>query len=169
MQNLMMSAGSVKEQGTIFYALGDAAIPMIDVADVGAVAAKVLAAPATHAGRIYTLTGTPVTLAQVASAIGEATHKSVKYVPVPTSALLESFAKMGMDEYRQVSLRDYFTAYASGWQSKPTTTVKELLGREPRSVAEFARTVAGAFDGSAPAGDPQKAPGSGPDQRAPVR
>jgi len=35
MQNLMMAAQSVAEQGTIYFALGDAKLPMVDVRDIG--------------------------------------------------------------------------------------------------------------------------------------
>jgi len=83
MQNLMMSASAVAEQGVIHSAFGDAKVPMIDARDIGAVAAKVLAAPAAHAGKTYTLTGEAVTMIQVAAAIGDAVGKPVKYVPIP--------------------------------------------------------------------------------------
>jgi hypothetical protein len=105
----------------------------------------VLANPTAHAGKTYTLTGAPVTLHEVAAAIGTAVGKPVSYVPVPVAAAIEMMTKMGADEYRQVSLRDYLTAYSQGWQSSPTTSVKDLLGREPRSIAEFARDFARAF------------------------
>jgi len=52
---------------------------------------------------------------------------------------------MGGDDYRQVSLRDYFTAYAGGWMAAPTTAVKDITGRQPRTIADFARDHAGAF------------------------
>jgi hypothetical protein len=42
-------------------------------------------------------------------------------------------------------MRDYFTAYARGWMADPTSTVKDITGRDPRSIAEFARDFAGAF------------------------
>ncbi len=145
MQNLLMSAGSIQAQGQLYYALGDAAIPMIDARDVGACAAAVLADPAAHAGKSYTLTGAPVTLHQVAAAIGEAVGKPVSYVPVPVAAAIENLIKMGADEYRQVSLRDYLTAYSQGWQSAATSSVEELLGQKPSSIAEFARDFARAF------------------------
>src|SRR5436305_9243320 len=41
-QNLMMAAQTIAQQGTIYFALGDAKLPMIDVRDVGATAAAVL-------------------------------------------------------------------------------------------------------------------------------
>lgn len=145
MQNLLMSARTVAEEGVLSQAFGDAKVPMIDVKDIGAVAAKVLAAPAAHAGKTYTLTGAPVSLTEVASAIGQAVGKPVKYVPVPVASVVESIAKMGGDDYRQVSLRDYLTAYAGGWMATPTSTVKDITGRDPRSITEFARDSAGAF------------------------
>ena len=69
----------------------------------------------------------------------------MKYVPVPVAAAVDAVTKMGADEYGQVALRDYFTAYASGWQSEPTTAVKDITGQAPRSIADFAREFAGAF------------------------
>jgi uncharacterized protein YbjT (DUF2867 family) len=146
MQNLMMSAQTVAEQATLFFALGSAKMPMIDARDIGTVAAAILANPAPHAGKSYTLTGpTAVTLDQVASALGEAVGKSIKYVPVPIESVIEMVTKMGLSDYNQVALRDYFTQYARGWQSEPTTFVKQITGKDPRSIGEFARDFAGAF------------------------
>ena len=145
MQNLIMFSKSVAEQGVIPFALGEAKVPMIDVRDVGAVVGKVLASPAAHAGKTYTLTGAAVSMAQVAAALGEAVGKPVKYLAVPVATQIEGLARMGIDDYGQVSMRDYFTAYSGGWQSQPTSAVKELTGAEPKSIAEFARDFAGAF------------------------
>lgn len=145
MQNLLMAARSVQTQGQLRFALGDARMPMIDARDVGAVAAAVLADPAAHAGKTYTLTGAPVSLGEVATAIGEAVGKPVSYVPVSVAAAVESLIKMGVDEYGQVATRDYFTAYSEGWQSTPTGVVKDLTGKDPRTIADFARDHAAAF------------------------
>lgn len=35
--------------------------------------------------------------------------------------------------------------YARGWQSEPTTSVKQITGKGARSIGEFARDFAGAF------------------------
>ena len=146
MQNLMMAAKSVAEQGKIYFALGDAKLPMVDVRDIAACVAAILANPAPHAGKTYTLTGaTAIGLDQVAAAIGEALGKPVTYVPVPVAAMVETVAKMGLDDYNQVALRDYFTSYSRGWESQVTTAVKDLTGTAPRGIAEFARDHATAF------------------------
>ena len=58
--------------------------------------------------KTYTLTGaTKVGLAEAAEKIGAAIGKPVKYVPVPVPQMIEMMAKMGADDYRQVTLRDY--------------------------------------------------------------
>lgn len=146
MQNLLMGAKAVAEQGVLYFALGDASLPMIHVADVAAVAAKVLSDPAAHAGKTYTLTGgASVSLEQAAGALRDVLGKPVKYVPVPVAATVEMVAKMGLDDYTQVALRDYFTMYSQGWSSEVTGDVQALTGAAPRTVADFAREAAGAF------------------------
>ena len=146
MQNLFMAAQSVAEQGAIYMALGSAQLPMIDVRDIAAVAAAVLNEPAPHAGKTYTLTGSAaVSLEQAASAIAEAIGKPVQYVPVSVAAMVDTLAKLGFDDYMQVSMRDYFTAYAQGWQSEVTPWVKQITGKEPLGLAQFARDFASAF------------------------
>lgn len=146
MQNLLMAAQTVADQGMIFFALGEAKLPMIDVRDVAASVAAVVANPAPHAGKTYTLTGpAAVSMHQFAAAAGEALGKAVKYQPVPVATLVETVATYGAGDYDQVALRDYLTAYSQGWQDSPTTSVKELTGHEPRGIAAFARDFAGAF------------------------
>jgi uncharacterized protein YbjT (DUF2867 family) len=146
LQALLWSAGTVIEEGAMYWAFGDAKMPAIDVADIGDVAAKILSDPAPHAGKTYTLTGAvALSLNQMAAAIGEAIGKPVRYVPVPVSAAVEGVAKMGMDDYWQVAMRDYLTAYSRGWQSAPTDTVVRITGKEPRTIGDFARRYASAF------------------------
>lgn len=148
MQNLMMSTRTIAEQATIFMALGDAKLPMIDVHDIADVAAKVLSAPAPHAGKTYTLTGgTSIGIAEVASAVGAALGKPVTYQPVPVAAMVDTLAKLGVDDYGQTALRDYFTAYSRGWQNQVTPTVKQITGNEPRGIEGLARAIAAAVKG----------------------
>jgi uncharacterized protein YbjT (DUF2867 family) len=56
LQNLMMSAQTIAEQGTLYYAFGDAKLPMIDVRDIASSVAAILGDPTAHAGKTYTLT-----------------------------------------------------------------------------------------------------------------
>ena len=79
-----------------YFALGDAKLPMVDVADIASSLAAILRDPKPHAGKTYTLTGpTAISLHQFAAAVGEAIGKPVTYVPVPVAAAVDSFEKMG--------------------------------------------------------------------------
>ncbi|HVV87481.1 MAG TPA: NAD(P)H-binding protein [Kofleriaceae bacterium] len=150
LQNLMMAAGTVAQQGAIYFALGDAKLPMIDVADVGASVAAILKDPAPHAGKTYTLTGpTAIGMHEVAGALGEALGKAVHYVAVPVPAMIEQLAKYGVDDFGQTSLRDYFTAYSAGWNADVTSTVEALTGAPAHDVRHFARAFASAAGGAA--------------------
>jgi uncharacterized protein YbjT (DUF2867 family) len=146
LQNLMMSARTIVDEGVLYFALGDAKQPMIDVRDIASSVAAILANPTPHAGKTYTLTSaTAVGLDQVAASIGEAIGKPVKYVAIPVAAMVEQLAKFGLSTYNLIALRDYMTAYSTGWASQVTTSVKDLTGKAPRTTAEFARDFAGAF------------------------
>ena len=121
-------------------------MPMIDARDVGVAAATILANPAAHAGKTYTITGpSAVSLDQVAAAIGEAVGKPVKYVAVPVAAVVDMLTQMGLSDFNQVALRDYFTAYSKGWMDSVTSSFKDVTGKEPRGIGEFARDFAVAF------------------------
>jgi uncharacterized protein YbjT (DUF2867 family) len=149
-QNLLFAASTIAQEGAMYWALGEAALPGIDVEDVGAVTARILANPGPHAGKTYTLTGgEAITLHQVATAIGEAAGKRVKYVPIPLETMVEGLSRSGIGDYSEVAYRDYMALYARGWQSQPTDTVKRILGRSPRSIADFAHRHADAFKSSA--------------------
>lgn len=146
LQNLMMSAQTIAEQGTLYFALADANQPMIDVRDIASSVAAILSNPGAHAGKTYTLTGpTAVGLDQVAASIGEAIGKPVAYVALPVAAMVEQLASFGLSTYNLIALRDYMTAYSRGWGSQVTTSVKDLTGKPPRTISEFARDFASAF------------------------
>ncbi len=145
-QNFMGMAKPILEQGMIFFALGDAKLPMVDVHDIADTAAAILANPAPHAGKTYTLTGaTAVGVADVAAALGKALGKDVKYQPIPVEALVDNLTKMGVDDYTQTALRDYLTAYSRGWSNAVTSSVKEITGKDPRSLDAFAAEFAAAM------------------------
>jgi uncharacterized protein YbjT (DUF2867 family) len=146
MQNLFMSRDSIAKEGAIYMALGDGKLGMIDVADIAAVAARVLLDPAAHAGKTYTPTGPKsIGLHEVAAAFSEALRKPVRYVPIPVEAAAQALAGFGLDELTIDMLTDYFRAYAAGWGDFVTDDVERITGRPARSIAELAQAVAPAL------------------------
>src|SRR5262249_27450479 len=72
MQTLLLAAPSIAGKGAIYFAFGDAKLPIIDARDVGETAARVLTSPG-HENRIYTLTGPRAwSFHEVAAALGNA-------------------------------------------------------------------------------------------------
>jgi len=146
MQTFLWTAEGIAKEGVFAFAFGDAAVPVIDVADIAAAAASVLDNPRPHVGKTYTLTGpAAVTGQQMGAAIGEAIGKPVKYLPIPVPTMVDGIAKMGLGDYVEVAVRDYLNAYSRGWSSQVTDAVRKLTGKTPRTVAEFARENAAAF------------------------
>ncbi len=144
-QNLLMAAKSVAAEGVMYLALGDGKMGYIDARDISEFAAKVLTTPG-HEGKSYTPTGpASLTAHQVAAAIGEAVGKPVKYVPVPVEAARQAMGQMGMDDWAQNMMADYFNAYSRNWGDFVTDDIQKVMGKPPRSIADFARDFAGAF------------------------
>ncbi|MEK7351273.1 MAG: SDR family oxidoreductase [Nitrospirota bacterium] len=145
MQNLMMATKSVAQQGAMYFALADGKMGLIDSRDISEFAAHVLTT-AGHEGKTYTLTGpASISMHQVAAAIGEAIGKAIKYVPVTVEAQRQSILQMGMDEWMANLLGDYSAAYSANWGDLVTDDFQLVMGKAPRSIAQFCRDFAGAF------------------------
>jgi uncharacterized protein YbjT (DUF2867 family) len=149
MQNLLMSAASIAQQGAFYLDMGEGKLGLIDVRDIGAFAARVLmSAPAEHHGKIYTLTGpSSISFDDVAAQLSQATGKPVRYVPVPHEAARASMLEMGMSAWLAGMLVEYGTAYSENWGNFTTPHVEEVLGRPATSVLSFARDHASSFRG----------------------
>lgn len=151
MQNLLMSAPSIAAQGAFYWDMGAGRLAMIDVRDVGEVAAKILeSAPAEHHGKIYTPTGpASLSLEDAAAELGAGLNKPVRYVPVPHAAARQSMLDSGMPPWVAGLLGEYSVAYERDWGNFTTTHLPDLLGRPARSVRDFARDHAAVFTAKA--------------------
>lgn len=146
MQNLMGMGASIKSEGALYFPMGEAKMPMIDVRDIGEAAAKILTNPAVHANKTYTITGPEaVDFNRVAAAIGKGAGKAVKYVNVPIEGALAGMKAMGMDAWQLVLMEDYMRAYASGWINQTTPDFQAITGKPARSIEDFGRDFGGFF------------------------
>jgi uncharacterized protein YbjT (DUF2867 family) len=147
MQNLLMAASSIAQQGAFYWDMGEGKLGMIDARDIGDFAARVLTSPpAQHHGKTYTLTG-PATIAmtEVAAQLSQGIEKPVRYVAVPHEAARQGMLQNGMPAWVANLLVEYGTAYAENWGNFTTPHIPELLGRPARTVLDFARDHAAAF------------------------
>jgi uncharacterized protein YbjT (DUF2867 family) len=141
--NAFAWAATVRAQRAVAAPFGDIGLPMIDPADIAEVAAVALR-DRSHAGRTYELTGpAPVSPRQAAQAIGAALGVPVR------------FAEQSRDEARTQMLRFMPEMVVDATLSilgEPSTAeqqvspvVEQVLGRAPRTFAEWAVRNAAAF------------------------
>lgn len=132
-------------EGAIYLPFGDGAVSWIDARDIGDVAAAVLTTPG-HEGKAYDLTGpAALTMTQVAEELSKASGRKIRYVDVPESAAKGAMEGMGMRAWAVQGMLELHAVCKAGWAGGVATGVKDVLGREPRSFAEFARDNAAAW------------------------
>jgi len=149
MQNLLAQAEYVVNDGVIYSASGDGRIPYVDGRDVAAVAAVTLTSPERHNGRKYVLTGSEaISYRQAAEIIGTVIGKPVGFVDESRDQALARRIREGIPPAVIESILA-IAAYqrAGGKTVTITSTIAELTGRPPRTVAEFVREHATAFGG----------------------
>jgi len=131
MQNLLAQAPEIVYEGRIVGASGDGRIPFIDTRDIAACAAVALTR-AGHDGQKYILTG-PEALSyyDIARILSEVIGRPVEY----------------HDRFDEGRDRNTLAAHqrAGGKTAIVHDTVRLMLGRAPRSFAEFARDHADIF------------------------
>ncbi|MGE3289051.1 MAG: NAD(P)H-binding protein, partial [Pseudonocardia sp.] len=143
--NLLAGAETIRAHGRFFLPAGDAALPFTDPRDVAAVAVEVLTGTG-HGGRTYTVTGpVPLTCAQAAAQLTAALGRPVEYVPVPDDVARAGLRDTGVPEWFADQLVALFGELRRGGGAAATDVVRVLTGREPRTVADFARDHAAAF------------------------
>jgi uncharacterized protein YbjT (DUF2867 family) len=144
-QNMLWSAGTIKDHGSFYLPMGEARQSLIDVRDIASTAAVVLT-HAGHDGKTYDLTG-PESLSykDVADKLSAALGKPVRYVDVPPEAALESMLKAGMPQWNARAVTELYRVFVTGAAAQTTDTVAQITGHAPISFDRFAREHASAF------------------------
>jgi uncharacterized protein YbjT (DUF2867 family) len=141
MQNYLTFMTPMVRSGHLYAATNDAPQSLIDVRDIAAVAAKILQAPASHAGRAYTLTGgEALTDSQRVALLSKVLEKPVDYTAIPVA---QASATM-RDEWKMPApmvewMDSLNTLVGLGYASGVSGDVAALLGREPIRFEQFAQ------------------------------
>lgn len=137
LQNLLRAAEAVRIEGVLAAPMGERAFPLVDTRDVAAAAAAVLRDPGAHAGRTHVLTGPArCGYAEVAAALARLAGRAVRYEAVPPESYERRLRAGGMPDWRAFDLAHIASAYEAADES-PTPDLTALLGRAPRSLAQF--------------------------------
>ena len=148
MQNLLAQAEYVIKEGVIYSASGDGKIPYVDGREVAAVAVATLTTPG-HFGKKYVLTGSEaMSYRQAAEIIGAVIGKPVRFIDESPDEARARRVREGLPP-AVIESALAIAAYqrAGGKTVTITSTIAELTGRPPRTVAEFVREHAASFRG----------------------
>ncbi|MET0709525.1 MAG: SDR family oxidoreductase [Tardiphaga sp.] len=148
MQNLLLHAKQVINEGILSSPAGDGKIPYIDARDVAAVAFVTLTQPG-HFGKKYVLTGSEAfSYRQATEIIGAAIGKQLRFVDESPEQARARLAREGVPP-AVIESTLAIAAYqrAGGKTITITNTVADLTGRPPRTLAEFVREHASVFRG----------------------
>jgi uncharacterized protein YbjT (DUF2867 family) len=136
---------TIRKEGKIFSATGEAAVAFIDADDIGEVAAVCLSSE-TALNDGVVLTG-PSALSndEVAAVISTHARREVTHVNLEPTELTKRFTTLGLNPDYAAFLAQLDTFLASGTEARTTNGVQELTGRAPRSFADFAACHAHAW------------------------
>lgn len=141
MTDMPFSWDAMIESGTIFEPTGDGKITLIDPDDVAAVAATVLTTPG-HDAQTYELTSAEaLTGAQIAQQITAAVGRPITFADPSPDAFRGTSLAAGIPEPFVDMIGQYMSVVRQGGM-RITTTVADLLGRPPRSYAEWLKNNA---------------------------
>jgi uncharacterized protein YbjT (DUF2867 family) len=153
MQNLMMAAETVREQGAVYFDWGAGKAGMIDLRDVVDCAAAVLTGEAGAVeGQTFVLTGpASIGFGDVTAVLSQVTGREVEYVPVPHEAASEAMVAMGIPAWIAAGYAELSAGFEHGFADLTTDNVEKLSGHQPRSFEQFARDHAQLFTAAVPA------------------
>ncbi len=134
-------AETVRNEQTIYAAIGDGRVPFIDARDIAAVAAEALLNPQRHAGQRYVLTGgEAVGYQALADVMTEVLGTNVTYRSLSEDEMRSRMESQGMSS----KMIDSYLALASyqragGATERVSESVREVLGRDPKTIRDFVR------------------------------
>ncbi len=137
MQNTLMFASSIGNEGAFYLPMKDAKIAMVDVRDVAAVAVAALTQGG-HQGKIYEITGPEaLSFSDVAQKISAAIRKPVRYVDVPLEEARKVMVAGGMPDWFADALIELLALWREGEAASVTNTVSEVARKKPNSYDDF--------------------------------
>jgi uncharacterized protein YbjT (DUF2867 family) len=145
MQNMLMYAASISRAGSFALPLGSAKTAMVDARDVGEVAAAVLTGQ-NQVNQIYQLTGPALMdFHEAAGVMSGVLGRDIAYVEQTPEAFRDVLAQFIHSSWQLDAVCELFAEIAGGSLEQLTGTTADLLGRSPRSLADFIAEFAPAF------------------------
>jgi uncharacterized protein YbjT (DUF2867 family) len=144
MQNFINYYGvNPDEDSDVYLPNGQGKAAWTDTADIGEAAAKVLSA-AGYEGKTFELTGPEaLSTGEALAIIGEELGHKYTYVDVPEDAARKAMEETRMPAWLVDAFLELHAIIRNGYSANVCGGVQEILGRKPRSLREWARSLAG--------------------------
>jgi uncharacterized protein YbjT (DUF2867 family) len=138
-------ADSIKQQGAVYFPGGKGLVAPVDPRDVASVATAALTQPGHH-GQVHELTGPELlNMGAMVQIIGQAIGKSLKYTSIPALAARMWLLQSGMDKTLVNALMEMLASLRKNEGAIMTNAVAKVLGRPPRTFADWCQEHAAAF------------------------
>jgi uncharacterized protein YbjT (DUF2867 family) len=146
MQNVLALAPAIARTSGFGSAAAKGRTGMVDARDVGAVAAEIAAAPASHAGKTYWLTGPElISNYDVAAVLSKLLGRTITYTELSFEENRDAMIRAGVPAPVAEMNAQAFSLTADGDAEWATDDVPAILGRPARSFEQFATDHATAF------------------------
>jgi uncharacterized protein YbjT (DUF2867 family) len=143
MANALRWLPQLREGDVVRAPWADVAVAAIDPMDIAAVAARALTSPG-HEGKTYRLTGPePLVPADQVRVLGDVLGRDLRFEAQPDDEARAEMSSAMPADYVEAFFR-YFSEGTYD-DSKVLPTVRDLLGREPRTFEQWATAHAGDF------------------------
>ncbi|MFC4310083.1 NAD(P)H-binding protein [Steroidobacter flavus] len=146
LQLLFEFAPTIAQQGLIAGPFRSNAWSWVDARDVAAVAVAALKDPS-HAGRIYTVTGSEsLSFPQIADRLSHILGKPVRYHDITANEARGWLQGKGLSPVMIEAKLEYWDACASNMLNvPPNTVVQDVTGHPPRTLEAFVRDYKARF------------------------
>lgn len=132
------AAESIGKDNTLRLPFGAGRTSPVAASDVAAVAATVLANPATHVGKIYELTGPrSQDMHGMAAECSEALHRTISFVDVPLEQWEAELRARGLPEHLVRHFIIMARTHATNAYDRRTDEVERLTGKPALSVRDY--------------------------------
>ncbi|MGX9884343.1 NmrA family NAD(P)-binding protein [Streptomyces sp. NPDC002276] len=135
----------LRESGELVFPAGEVREPFVDVRDIADVVVAAVTAGDRYAGQALTVSGPRLlTFGEAIAEISEAAGRALTYRAVSARQYGDELAGFGVPDGEVEFLVELFESLLDGRNSYLSDGVQEVLGREPRDFAEFAREASAA-------------------------
>lgn len=155
MQNFVNFFGqTIRNQNAFYLPAGEGRVSFIDARDIASVAVNTLVAANNdddddrqHIGKTYSITGDELlTYKQAAEILSEGVGKKINYVDISDEDARKAMKDIGLEDWLIEGMMDLYNMIRNDvYAAKITNTVKQITGKKPISLLQFAEDYAEFF------------------------